>query len=41
MSGTTLSLRVWGFLGRPLREFTICRLWRIQALTTKSDKGQG
>ena len=36
-----LSIRVWEFLRRPQRGFTICTIWRIQALPTKSEKGQG
>ena len=41
ISGTKLTMRVWDFLRRPLREFTICTPWRIQALTTKSEKRRG
>ena len=35
-----LSICVWGFLGRPLQEFTICTSWRRHSLTTKSEKGR-
>ena len=41
ISGTKLSIRVWDFLRRTLREFTICTPWRIQALTNKNEKWLG
>ena len=33
-----IPIRVWEFLRRPQREFTIYTTWIRQALTTKSDK---
>ena len=41
ISGTKLSISVWGFLRRPQQDFTICTPWIRQLLATKSEKGRG